>query len=305
MYVTIDNTFQSFYSIKQDIIRKTKKDCFLFYGNSILEDNKTPYEYNIKKNSKIQVVFKKKGGATVTYILKIFGCVLLFLIYFFFLAIGIIPFISFIVSNILTFALKKSVGFLRDLTDPNNWINSFLNVIQTIIIPFIQFILDYLGLFLFSFLLTFFCTYKLYYFKNKGSESVKNTCKAFKSANILGGINSILIVMFYFLANLPLLLSNIAVNFVGPLFKKPMHKFVAKLAEIRTTFLGFSGPVGRIEQAFIDSAENAFKGLNQLKDIDSQLLYNWARTYKMTKIYPMNLKIKELGLEEILKYINH
>ena len=100
MYVTIKeySLFQSIYSIKSDLITKNKKlqdKLFYFkYKTHILEDNKTLYEYKIKANDKLEVVFKSEGG-TMAKGLAIFFWVLSFIFYFFFLMMGFMPFFAY------------------------------------------------------------------------------------------------------------------------------------------------------------------------------------------------------------------
>jgi hypothetical protein len=122
MYVSVKDysLFQSIYSIKADIIEKNKKlqnKSFYFkYKTNILEDNKTLYEYHIKKSDKLEIVFKSEGG-TLAKGLLIFIWVMVFLFYFFTLLLGFMPFIAFIIPNILIKGLLKIVDFFYELNE--------------------------------------------------------------------------------------------------------------------------------------------------------------------------------------------
>ena len=297
------NKYQSIYSIKQQL---NLKNHYFSCESRILDDTKCLAYYNIKPNSRIDIVHKSNGGSkTIGYGLKVFLFVLVFLIFYVLLLVGVLPFLSFIVSNIIIKALKIGVEFLRSLTDPNNWINSFLHIIQIVIIPFFQFILEYGGMAAVVFFLTFFCTYKLYYFKNTAKENtVENQCAAFKATNILAGLTTLMVCGFYFIANLPILISKFITPFIPPPFKGPIKQAVVKLGDLRAKILGSFGPMGLAEEGFIYGMQLLFQNANKVKDIDSQLLYNWTKTYQMTKMYPMNEYIQEAKLKELLSYVN-
>ena len=297
------NKYQSIYSIKQQL---KLQDYFFMCESRILDDNKCIAHYGLKPNSKIEIKKKSKGGsATAGYVLKVILFVLLFLIFYFLLIVGVLPFISFIASNILIKALKMAINWLRSLTDPNNWLNSALHMVQIVIIPFFQFLLEYAGMAVIVFFLTFFCTYKLYYFANtKKDDSIENQCKAFKATNMLAGLTTFFVCLFYFIANLPILLATYVTPLIPNPLRNPVKEGIIKFGDLREKLLASMGPMGAIEERLINALQFFFEKADNLKDMDAQLLYNWAQTYKMTKMYPMNEYIQEAKLTELLEDVN-
>ena len=103
MYITIKNNLISVYSLKKEV---GIDDINIYFNGKQLEDNKTLFEYNIKKNDRVKVVKKNRGGKLSGG--EIFGYVILLLVYVGILISGLIPFISFIMSNIIILASKFS-----------------------------------------------------------------------------------------------------------------------------------------------------------------------------------------------------
>ena len=236
MYVSVKDysLFQSIYSIKIDIIEKNKKlqnKSFYFkYKTNILEDNKTLYEYHIKKSDKLEIVFKSEGG-TLAKGLLIFIWVMVFLFYFFTLLMGFMPFIAFIIPNILIKGLLKIVDFFYELTNPNNFMNSVLYFLKAYMIPFMNFIFEYFGLFIFVYILTFFCLYHIYFYAKK-----ENVCAAYNTTRVVSLLTSILTVIFYFIANIASVFRTLA-SFVPEIIRQPFINIANKISGLRLIFI--------------------------------------------------------------------
>jgi len=302
MYVSIKDfsLFQSIFSIKQELIKKNKKlekcDINLKYGIHILEDKKTLYDYKIKKNDNIEVVIKNKGG-TLTRGLKIFIFVIIFIIYYFFLLLGYIPFISFIIPNILIKGLYTITDFFYSMTDPNNFIYSILYFCKSYLIPFIQFIFEYAGLFIFSFLITFFCTYRIYYYAKS-----EDSCTAFGITNVLSFITSCMICICYFVSNSSNFLRILA-KFIPWPISKPFVRLAEIIPNLRRVIIGYTPWIGPSQVAFINYMETIFKGIGMLKLFGSQALENWDLLSKLLESDDFRRSIQESGFDEIIKYI--
>lgn len=311
IYVKDLSRYQSIHSIKLDLMKKYGiKNIDSFYlksGTHILDEKKTLYDYKVKNNERIEIVNKKEGGKNMAYGLKVFLFVLVFLAYFITLLLGVLPFFSFLISNILIKALKVGANFCLRLVDRNNWFYNFIQFTIHYIIPFIGFILEYAGMAVFIFFLTFFCTYKLYYFKftkNERDESLSNQCKAFKNTKIVAGITTLIVIGFYFIANIPIMIGNIAGTFLPAPFKGSVKNAMDKLAKARSNLFGLFGPVGMILRFFIIGMGYLFKGFNYILGFDADLLYNWTQIYQMTKVPPLMEYVNEAKIEEILEYVN-
>lgn len=290
---------QSFFSIRQTLQKKLKlKQISLLFNGSPLDDKKTPIHYQLSPNSTITILPKVQAGS-VGRSLLIFLFVLILLLFLILIILGVLPFISFIITNIIIKGLTFGVSFLRNLTDTNNWFNSFLYMIQNTFIPFIGFILNYFGMFLVIYFVTFFSTYYLYYFK------WNDTCQAQKTSMTLSIIIALLICGIFFLADLPQIIFKIASTFSPSFLKDLFLKISQGLQNAKLKFFTFLGPLGLLEQKFITLMSNFFEKLNKMKEMDVQLLYNWANTYQQTKLYPLSEQIKEMGLTDILAYMNY
>lgn len=200
MYITIKNNLISVYSLKKEI---GIDDINIYFNGKQLEDGRTLYEYNIKKNDKVEVVKKNRGGKLTGG--EIFGYVILLLVYIFIIMSGLIPFISFIMSNIILKALVFCVDLIKKWTDPNNWVNSFMDFMKETGISFIGFIFDFGIVSLTIYFLTFACVYQLY--KAKWGDA--NICQAFKNASTLAMFMAMFMTMGYAMANAPTFLKRV------------------------------------------------------------------------------------------------
>jgi len=205
MYITIKNNLISVYSLKKDV---GIDDINIYFNGKQLEDNRTLYEYNIKKNDKVEILKKNKGGKLSGG--EIFGYVILLLVYVGILISGLIPFISFIMSNIIIKSLVLGVDFIKSMTDPNNWVNSFMDFMKETAIPFIGFIFDFGIVSLTMYFLTFACVYQLY--KAKWGDA--NICQAFKNASTLAMFMAMFMTLIYACANIPTFLKRV----LSPIF---------------------------------------------------------------------------------------
>jgi hypothetical protein len=302
MYVTIKeySLFQSIYSIKLDLISKNEKlqnKSFYFkYKTHILEDNKTLYEYKIKKNDKLEVIFKSEGG-TMAKGLAIFIWVLIFIFYFFFLFMGFMPFFAFIIPNILVKGLLKIVDFFYELTHPNNFMNSVLYFLKAYVIPFINFIFEYFGLFIFVYILTFFSIYHIYYYAKK-----QDSCAAYNTTRVVSLLTSVMSVVFYFLANTASFLRILA-GFMPKVIRQPFVNLGNRFAGLRLTFIGMVPFTGQAQVSMVDSFSTLFKGIGYLKLYGNQLLDNWDVAMELLKSDDMREFTKEQGIDELINYI--
>lgn len=302
MYVTVKDysLFQSVYSIKAELMKKNEKlrdKLFYFkFKTHILEDNKTLYEYKIKKDDKLEVVFKSEGG-TMAKGLLIFIWVMVFLFYFFFLFMGFMPFIAFIIPNILVKGLLKIVDFFYELTHPNNFIHSALYFMKAYAIPFMNFIFEYLGLFIFIYVLTFFSVYHIYYYAKK-----ENKCAAYNTTRILSLLTSFISIGLYFLANIASLF-RIMASFVPEVIRQPFINIANKIAGLRLTFVGMIPYIGQPQVNMIEGFATSLKGIGYLKLYGNQLLDNWDIAMEFLKTNDAREFIKEQGIDEIINYI--
>jgi hypothetical protein len=302
MYVTVNNysLFQSIYSIKADIIKKNdklqNKSFYFKYKTLILEDNKTLYEYKIKKDDQLEVVFKSEGG-TLTRGLIILIWVIIFLLYFLLLIMGLIPFISFILPNIIVKGLSKFVNFFYELTHPNNFMNSVLYFLKTYIIPFIDFIFGYFGLFIFVYVITFFSIYHMYYYAKK-----ENVCDAYKTTRVVSIITSFMTVIFYFIANTASIFKIFA-SFIPEIFRKPFLNAANTISNLRLTFVGMVPYVGPPQVSMVESLLKLFKGIGYLKLFGNQLLDNIDISMELIKTDDARKFTQEQGIDEIIKNI--
>lgn len=302
MYVSIKDysLFQSIFSIKEDLISKNEKlqdKLFYFkYKTHILEDNKTLFEYKIKKNDKLEVIFKNEGG-TMAKGLIIFIWVLVFLFYFFFLAMGFMPFIAFIIPNILIKGLYTIIDYFYELTHPNNFMNSVLYFAKTYALPFMNFIFEYFGLFIFIYILTFFSVYHLYYYAKK-----ENVCSAYNTTRVVSLLTSIIAVIFYFLANTASFF-RIMASFVPEVIRQPFINIANKIAGLRLVFIGMIPYIGQPQVSMVETFITLFKGIGYLKLYGNQLLDNWDIAMELIKTDDARKFTQEQGIDEIINYI--
>jgi hypothetical protein len=302
MYVTIKDysLFQSVYSIKADMIKKNKKlenKSFYFkYKTIILEDNKTLYDYKIKKDDQLEVFFKSEGG-TLSKKLLVIIWVLVFLFYFFFLIMGLIPFISFIIPNIFIKGLSKLVNFFYELTHPNNFMNSFFYFLKTYIIPFFDFIFGYLGLYFFVYILTFFSIYHIYYYAKK-----ENVCAAYRTTRSVSLITSVMITILYFIANIASIFRFFA-SLIPNTFRKPFINGANVISNLRLILIGMIPFIGKFQVSFIENLSNLFKTIGYLKLFGNQLIDNPDIAIELAKTNDALKFTQEHGLDEFIKPI--
>jgi hypothetical protein len=199
MYITIKNNLISVYSLKKEI---GIDDINIYFNGKQLEDNKTLFEYNIKKNDKVKVIKKNRGGRLTGG--QIFGYVILLLVYIGILLSGLIPFMSFIMSNIIIKSLILAVDFIKGWIDPNNWLNSFMDFMKETGIPFLGFIFDFGIISIVMYFLTFACTYELY-----KAYWGANICQAFKNSTTLSMFMMTFMTLIYAFANSPTFIKRI------------------------------------------------------------------------------------------------
>lgn len=200
MYITIKNNLISVYSLKKEI---GIDDINIYFNGKQLEDNRTLFEYNIKKNDRVEVVKRNRGGKLTGG--QIFGYVILLLVYVGILLSGLIPFISFIISNIIIKSLVFVVDFIKDKFDPNNWINSFMDFVKESCIPIIRFFFDFGIIMIVMYFLTFACVYQLY--KEKWGPA--NICQAFKNSSTLAMFMTMFMTLIYAIANSPTFIERV------------------------------------------------------------------------------------------------
>jgi hypothetical protein len=302
MYVTVKDysLFQSVYSIKADLISKNKKlenKLFYFkYKTHILEDNKTLYEYKIKKGDQLEIVFKSEGG-TMSKGIVIFIWVLVFIFYFFFLAMGFMPFIAFIIPNILIKGLSTIVNYFYELTHPNNFMNSVLYFVKAYLIPFMNFIFEYFGLFIFIYILTFFSVYHIYYYAKK-----EDVCAAYKTTRVVSLLTSFVSVGLYFLANTASIFRFMA-SFIPRVIRQPFMNLANKIANLRLVFIGLIPYIGPPQVNMVNSFSELLKGIGYLKLYGNQLLENWDVAMELIKSEDGRKFTQEQGIDEIINYI--
>lgn len=302
MYVSIKDysLFQSVFSIKEDLISKNKKlkdKSFYFkYKTHILEDNKTLFEYKIKKDDKLEVIFKSEGG-TMAKGLLIFIWVLVFLFYFFFLVMGFMPFFAFIIPNIIIKGLYTIIDYFYELTHPNNFMNSVLYFAKTYALPFINFIFEYFGLFIFIYILTFFSLYHIYYYAKK-----ENVCAAYNTTRVVSLLTSIMAVMFYFLANTASFF-RIMASFIPEVIRQPFINIANRISGLRLIFIGMIPYIGQPQVSMVETFITLFKGIGYLKLYGNQLLDNWDVAMELIKTDDARKFTQDQGIDEIINYI--
>jgi hypothetical protein len=203
MYITIKNNLISVYSLKKEI---GIDDINIYFNGKQLEDNKTLFEYNIKKHDKVKVVKKNRGGGLTGG--QIFGYVILLLVYIGILLSGLIPFISFIMSNIIMKSIVIVVDLIKRWIDPNNWMNSLMDFMKDIGIPFLGFIFDFGIISITMYFLTFACSYELY--KAYWGPDI---CQAFKNSSTLAMFMTMFMTLIYAFANSPTFIKKVLTPF--------------------------------------------------------------------------------------------
>ena len=210
---------------------------------------------------------------------------------------GFMPFFAFIIPNIIVKGLLKIVDFFYELTHPNNFMNSVLYFLKAYAIPFMNFIFEYFGLFIFVYILTFFSIYHLYYYAKK-----EDKCAAYNSTRVVSLLTSLLTVVFYFLANSASFLRILA-GFIPRVIRQPFINLGNRIAAFRLTFIGMVPFTGDAQVSMIENFSTLFKGFGYLKLYGEQLLDNWDVAMELLKSDKMKEFTQEQGIDELINYI--
>jgi hypothetical protein len=294
MYITIKNNLISVYSLKKEI---GIDDINIYFNGKQLEDNRTLFEYNIKKNDRVEVVKKNRGGRLNG--LQIFGYVVLLLVYVFIIMTGLIPFISFIISNIIVKSLIFIFDFIIGWIDPNNWIHSLIDFIKGIAIPFIKFILDFTIIFLTIYLLTFICVYQLY----KAKWGDQNVCQAFKNSSTLAFFMTVFMILFYSIANLPTFIERILTPILPSFLAGILSKVISIFYNIRGRLIRLM-PGSDMAYMITDILTTGISTLSKYSYLIEESLKNYIEFYKRFMSNPQyKEKILEYKVKPILDLI--
>jgi hypothetical protein len=228
MYITIKNNLISVYSLKKEI---GIDDINIYFNGKQLEDNRTLFEYNIKKNDRVEVIKKNRGGKLSGG--EIFGYVILLLVYVGIILSGLIPFISFIISNIFMKSIVFVVDFIKNNTDPNNWVNSFMDFMKETGINFLRFFFDFAIIALTMYFLTFACVYQLY----KARWGDANICQAFKNSSTLAMFMTMFMTLIYAFANAPTFLKRVFVPIFPSFLSGILSGVINILGRVRGRFI--------------------------------------------------------------------
>lgn len=229
MYITIKNNLISVYSLKKEI---GIDDINIYFNGKQLEDNRTLFEYNIKKNDQVNIIKKNRGGKLSGG--QIVGYVVLLLVYIGILLSGLIPFISFIISNIIIKSLVFVIDFIKNHIDPNNWINSLMEFVKESCIPIIRFFFDFGIISITMYFLTFACVYQLY--KEKWGQS--NICQAFKNSSTLAMFMTMFITLIYAIANSPTFIERVLTPIFPSFLGGILRACFSGLSRFRGWFIG-------------------------------------------------------------------
>lgn len=308
MYITFNsqiikykhNHLQSFFSIKEDLSKLIKsKNFIMIYQNKVIEDNKTPYDYKMKQNDTIEIKINTKGGYTSFQILVIVFQVLIFVFIFLpFLFLGVFPFISFLVTNVFIKGLNLVFNAILSILDVNNWIYSLISTFKNVIVPWIKFIFEYSGIYFVTYLLTFSAVYFFYILK------WGDLCTGVNVSQSLSGLTAMILTSFYLVFDLPQLLTSLLATLAPVSLTYFLYNWSLKMNTFRTTIFGYLGPFGRIQLHFVNFMNNIFKHASHIKDMDTQLLYNWNMAYILAHSPPFNQEIQDWGLEQVIEYVN-
>jgi hypothetical protein len=290
MYITIKNNLISVYSLKKEI---GIDDINIYFNGKQLEDNKTLFEYNIKKNDKVKVVKKNRGGRLTGG--QIFGYVILLLVYIGILLSGLIPFMSFIMSNIIMKSIILAVDFIKGWIDPNNWLNSFMDFMKDTVIPFLGFIFDFGIISIAMYFLTFACTYELY-----KAYWGANICQAFKNSTTLAMFMMIFMTLIYAFANSPTFIKRILTpifpSFLGGLLSSCFN-LLYKARSFFIRMMPFTGMMFMIAE-LLTTAINMISNYSYLVE-DS--LKHYIEFYKMFMTNPeYKITSEKYGFKPIL-----
>jgi len=294
MYITIKNNLISVYSLKKEI---GIDDINIYFNGKQLEDNKTLFEYKIKKNDRVKVVKKNRGGGLTGG--QIFGYVILLLIYIGILISGLIPFLSFIISNIIIKTLIFGVDLIKNWTDPNNWVNSFMDFMKETCIPFLGFIFDFGIISIAMYFLTFACTYELY--KAKWGDA--NICQAFKNSSTLAMFMMMFMTMGYATANAPTFIKRVLTPIFPSFLGGILSWFMEFFSTIRSAFIRWM-PGSGTTLIVADLLTTAISMISEYSYLIEDSLKHYIDFYKMFMTIPeYKITSEKYGFKPILDLI--
>jgi hypothetical protein len=291
MYITIKNNLKSVYSLKKEI---GIDDINIYFNGKQLEDNKTLFEYNIKKNDKVKVIKKNRGGRLTGG--QIFGYVILLLVYVGILLSGLIPFISFIMSNIIIKSLIFIVDLIKNWTDPNNWVNSFMDFMKETGIPFLGFIFDFGIISIAMYFLTFACVYELY----KAKWGQENICQAFKNSSTLAMFMTMFMTLIYAFVNSPNIIKRILIPFFPSFLGSILNGCFNLFNKVRSFFIRMM-PGSGIMLAVAELLTTAIGFMSKYSYLIEESLKHYIDFYKMFMTNPdYKATSEEFGFKPIL-----
>jgi len=290
MYITIKNNLISVYSLKKEI---GIDDINIYFNGKQLEDNKTLFEYNIKKHDKVKVVKKNRGGGLTGG--QIFGYVILLLVYVGILLSGLIPFISFIMSNIIMKSIVVLVDLIKLWIDPNNWVNSLMDFMKETGIPFLGFIFDFGIISIAMYFLTFACTYELY-----KAYWGANICQAFKNSSTLAMFMTMFMTLIYAFANSPTFIKRILTPFFPSFLGGILSGCFNLLNRARNFFIRMMPGSGTMVMV-AELLTTAISMISEYSYLIEDSLKNYIDFYKMFMINPeYRITSEKYGFKPIL-----
>lgn len=291
MYITIKNNLISVYSLKEEI---GIDDINIYFNGKQLEDNKTLFEYDIKKNDRVKVVKKNRGGGLTGG--QIFGYVILLLVYIGILLSGLIPFMSFIMSNIIMKSVVFAVDLIKSWTDPNNWVNSFMDFMKETGIPFLGFIFDFGIISIAMYFLTFACVYQLY--KEKWGPA--NICQAFKNSSTLAMFMTMFMTLIYAFANSPTFIKRVLTPFFPSFLGGILSGCFNLLNRARNFFIRIM-PFSGIMVIVADLLTTAINMISNYSYLIEDSLKHYIEFYKMFMTNPeYKITSEKYGFKPIL-----
>ena len=175
--------------------------------------------------------------------------------------------------------------------------NSVLYFLKAYMIPFMNFIFEYFGLFIFVYILTFFSVYHIYYYAKK-----EDTCAAYNTTRVVSLLTSFISIGFYFLANTASFMKILA-SFIPEVIRQPFINIANKIAGLRLTFIGMIPYIGQPQVNMVEAFATSLKGIGYLKLYGNQLLDNWDVAMELIKTDDARKTIQEQGIDEIINYI--
>lgn len=290
MYITIKNNLISVYSLKKEI---GIDDINIYFNGKQLEDNKTLFEYNIKKHDKVKVVKKNRGGGLTGG--QIFGYVILLLVYVGILLSGLIPFISFIMSNIIMKSIVVLVDLIKHWIDPNNWVNSLMDFMKETGIPFLGFIFDFGIISIAMYFLTFACSYELY-----KAYWGANICQAFKNSSTLAMFMTMFMTLIYAFANSPTFIKRVLTPFFPSFLGGILSGCFNLLNRARNFFIRMMPGSGTMVMV-AELLTTAISMISEYSYLIEDSLKNYIDFYKMFMINPeYRITSEKYGFKPIL-----